>query len=738
MSSRPNTNERPVNAGPRVLRFDLYEVDLESGELRKDGRRARLQAQPMQLLTLLLQNPGKLVTREEVRRELWPTDTFVDFDRSLATAVNKIREALGDSAENPKFVETLPKRGYRFIGKLAPEPSLEFPAYSADVPARTGVSTSDTNEGIRILPSSRSLNWRTAAAWTLAGVILTAAAVLFWLTRDHSIDPTAWTVTQFTSFPGLEESPALSPDGSRIAFTWNGNGESNAQNGPGFDLYVKGLVGEATLRLTNHQSQWLSAAWSPDGTRIAFMRLAGPDTGLYVVPALGGAERKIRSTHTPYPDAAPISWSPDGNSIAYSDRLTNERGDRIFVASLSSDESHLFFHDPACKHEADLTFSHDGKRVAWVCVKRLDAFDLMVGDSAGKSRRLVAEVSKKVSRINWNASDTHLLITQTDAAASELYELNIKTGSLTKRPEAGTSVYSPTLNAKTGAIAWTVYRDQVNLWRKDLTNPDALLEPILTSSRRDNMASYSPDGRHIVFDSDRSGSWRVWLADADGSNLTTLSQGGSAGYPQWSSDSRHVAYQQVEGDVQSVYVVDIDERAPKKLQTRLQTTAFPFWSADGKSIYFQDFASFRQRYYRCSIDCNKNEVLVRDGAKSFNMRAAPDGEHWYYVRGDDPPRVYRESMKAGQIDGDSQPVEGLPVLAEPFLWVPGRNGIYFVAANKPKTVSYFDFITGNVRDLFTTDKPVTDGMSVSSDEKLLIVAQQGEKHSEIMLAQPKK
>src|SRR5580704_11985350 len=736
MSSFLNSGDRSPIPSPRILRFDSYEVDLQSGELRKGGRRVPLQAQPFQLLSLLVQSPGHLVTREEVRRELWPAYTFVDFDRSLATAVNKIREALGDSAESPKFVETLPRRGYRFIGKLAPEPSLEFPAYSADVPARTGVSTSDTNEGIRILPSSRSLNWRTAAAWTLAGVILTAAAVLFWLTRDHSIDPTAWTVTQFTSFPGLEESPALSPDGSRIAFTWNGNGESNAQNGPGFDLYVKGLVGEATLRLTNHQSQWLSAAWSPDGTRIAFMRLAGPDTGLYVVPALGGAENKIRSTHTPYALAAPISWSPDGKTIAYSDRLPDEVGDRMFVTSIDG-ESRLFFHDPACKHEGHLTFSHDGKNVAWLCVKRLDVLDLMVGDSLGKARRLVAEVSKRVSKIGWNASDTHLLITQADPVASELYDLNLKNGAITKRPEAGTSVFSLTLNPKTGAIAWTAYRDQVNLWRKDLTNQDSPLEPILASSRCDNMASSSPDGKHIVFDSNRSGVWSVWLADADGSNLSRLSQGGSAGYPRWSPDSRHLAYHQVEGDLQSVYVVDINERASTKLLTRLDNTAWPFWSADGKFIYFQDFSSFRQRYYRCSIDCNKNEVLVRDGAKSFNIRAAPDGEHWYYVRGDDPPRVYRESMKAGQIDGDSQPVEGLPVLAEPFLWVPGRNGIYFVAANKPKTVSYFDFITGNVRDLFTTDKPVTDGMSVSSDEKLLIVAQQGEKHSEIMLAQPK-
>ena len=91
------------------IAFDQFEADLRSGELRKHGKRIRLQAQPFQLLAILLEHPGEVVTREEVCQELWPGDTFVDFDHSLAAAVNKVREALGDSAENPRFVETLPR-----------------------------------------------------------------------------------------------------------------------------------------------------------------------------------------------------------------------------------------------------------------------------------------------------------------------------------------------------------------------------------------------------------------------------------------------------------------------------------------------------------------------------------------------------------------------------------------------------------------------------------------------------
>src|SRR5207302_8461801 len=102
----------------RRRQFGPFEADLHSGELRKNGRKVRLQAQPFQLLAMLLERPGELVTREEICQKLWSGDTFVDFDHSLGTAVNKIREVLNDSAAEPRYIETLPRRGYRFIGQL--------------------------------------------------------------------------------------------------------------------------------------------------------------------------------------------------------------------------------------------------------------------------------------------------------------------------------------------------------------------------------------------------------------------------------------------------------------------------------------------------------------------------------------------------------------------------------------------------------------------------------------------
>lgn len=128
----------------RLLRFGVFEVDLDAGELRKNGARVRLQEQPFQVLISLLQNSGQVVTRDQLREKIWPSDTFVDFDHSLNTAVNKIRESLGDSASSPRFVETLARRGYRFIAPVNRGPALEVPAAeNRDVSNRAEASAID-------------------------------------------------------------------------------------------------------------------------------------------------------------------------------------------------------------------------------------------------------------------------------------------------------------------------------------------------------------------------------------------------------------------------------------------------------------------------------------------------------------------------------------------------------------------------------------------------------------------
>ncbi len=139
------SNDSPPNNEGKLLRFGVFEVDLSAGELRKSGKRIRLQEQPFQVLVTLLENAGRVVTRDDLRQNIWPADTFVDFDHSLNTAVNKIRETLGDSASSPRFVETLARRGYRFI---APVEGTPAPQVSSSIAPSAAGSTTGTQIGI--------------------------------------------------------------------------------------------------------------------------------------------------------------------------------------------------------------------------------------------------------------------------------------------------------------------------------------------------------------------------------------------------------------------------------------------------------------------------------------------------------------------------------------------------------------------------------------------------------------
>jgi Tol biopolymer transport system component/DNA-binding winged helix-turn-helix (wHTH) protein len=314
----------PSATAPSTYRFGVFEADLGTGELRKRGRRVPLQDQPFQVLALLLRHPGEIVTREELQRALWPADTFVEFEHGVNTAIKKLRQALGDSADNPRFIETLPRKGYRFI---APAENLTTPSVipvSAAIPGAAPVPAG--------VVRPRRLWWLLAGT----GLVVVAAGCTAWLLNrpGRAIVPVP---IPLTTYPGIQSSPSFSPEGDRVAFSWNGLKQDK------FDIYIKQIGEEEPARLTKDSADDFAPAWSPDGRWIAFLRRQpGGKCGVFLIPAVGGAERKLTEVAGEswwvFLWAGPISWHPTGKWLVVPDRNSAQEPYALFLVSFETGE----------------------------------------------------------------------------------------------------------------------------------------------------------------------------------------------------------------------------------------------------------------------------------------------------------------------------------------------------------------------------------------------------------------
>ena len=222
---------REGNQLPSSIRFGAFEVDIESRVLRKRGLNVKLRTQAFELLAELLQRPGEIVTREELQGRLWPSDTFVDFDRGLNKAINRLRDALGDSAEEPRFIETVPRRGYRFIGQIETQQRATDPPtpITAIIPAT------------HLRPA-----WTWVRRMVMAAPLITVG-IVFVLNVRHPAPTNQWFRSSLLPPPGASFLPrhfAMSQDGTRLVFSALGpDGRSS--------LWIRALSAAEAHRLDN-------------------------------------------------------------------------------------------------------------------------------------------------------------------------------------------------------------------------------------------------------------------------------------------------------------------------------------------------------------------------------------------------------------------------------------------------------------------------------------------------------
>ena len=327
---------------PKVVRFGLFELDLETRELRKSGVKIKLHEQPFQILAMLLERPGVLVTREELQKKLWPADTFVDFDLSLNSAVKKLRQALNDDSENPRYVETLYRRGYRFIGPV--NGSNGFSADPADL-LQSAASNGLSEPVLTRTTHPRSISNRRFVIYGAAAFLLIVAAVAgYRLTPSQP--PRVVGFTQITH-DGLFKTNLFS-DGERLYF-------SELQG----DRFVVNQVSAAGGETSSLPTPFANAGIlgvAPNGSALVVVSFQGTggDSKTWSLPLPSGPLRRIAE-----PRFDSVAWSPGGSQAVFSD------GGQIFLAKSDLSEPRKLAAPGG--YISNLSFSPDGRRLRSTC-----------------------------------------------------------------------------------------------------------------------------------------------------------------------------------------------------------------------------------------------------------------------------------------------------------------------------------------------------------------------------------
>jgi Tol biopolymer transport system component/DNA-binding winged helix-turn-helix (wHTH) protein len=690
--------------------FGAFELDPRSHELRRSGVRVKIQDQPFLVLVKLLERPGQLVSREELRAALWNGDTFVDFDTGLNTAVKRLREALGDSAESPAFVETLPRLGYRFVA-----------------PVRVA---SPGPEQCQFVQSKGKLLWRRWSAVT--GLLLVAAsATIFYLRSRGSTLTTGIEVVPLTGMAEMENDAAFSPDGNHVAFTVS---EPDDRAG----VYIIVIGGEKPLRLTGDSSD-CCPVWSPDGRAVAFVRLEQTSYTIYSVSALGGTPKVLysnRSDLSGHVGMRPaFSWSPDGNELAVTTVSPPLGRPAITLISLADGASRPITLPPRDYSDWCPAFSPDGKSVAFLRASGpgLDEDIYVVPVTGGQGKRLTFDSRQLGEGLAWTPDSRDIVFSSWRAGAGTLWRVPASGGSPQRVEGVGTSAIYPAIALNGQRLAYTSDSGRMSVARVNLSDSKHVTGPpqILLSSKGGlGLSSFSADGKRLAFESAQSGYDEIWTAANDGSNPTQLTfLKGVSGTPHWSYDGRSVTFDYRPAEQSEIYIADVSGGPPRLFQTNPGANNFvPSWSRDGHWMYFaSSHGQESVQVWKAHYPEGAVIQLTRHGG-TFPLEGA-DG-YLYYSKSFRSDEIWKIP-----IDGGSE----TPVLKEPDLdcfcnWALAPTGIYFIV-KKPgqqRSLSFYDFSDKTITDVLRLQKPASDP-ALSPEGKVLIFPQTDELDRTIML-----
>jgi Tol biopolymer transport system component/DNA-binding winged helix-turn-helix (wHTH) protein len=759
------------NPAKHFYEFGPFRVDTQKHRLLRNGELVPLSSKALETLIVFLQHPNQTLEREALMQAVW-ADTFVE-DANLTVAVSQLRKALGHGVAG-EYIETVPRAGYRFVADVRevhehptpliiekrtrshtvieeeeqPESSEAVPVVLPDLRVNHRGTLAKDGAGVRVGAQVWPRTNRLITLALVLTVIIVGLWVYFYRSRLNTLSRSASKssmssvkMTLLTSFPGREEWPTFSPDGNQLAFMWSG------EKGDNMDVYVKLTDAGAPLRLTSHPGLDNSPTWSPDGKYVACTRFDKGQSAIFIIPALGGPERKLLSlgfeSHW-FGNYAGVVWSPDGQSVAFPDKSSPLELHGIFIASVETGEKRRLTSPPA-QYLGDWfpAFSPDGRTLAFTRSSSEGTADVyLVPVVGGEPRRLTFDNTWTVGPV-WTPDGSSIVFFSLRGGTLRLWKVSAS-GGVPELLAIGGETFMvqqhpspPSISRRGKRILFAKYFEDINIWRTEVsksTGRGTSPTKLISSTQYDGAPQFSPDGQKIVFQSERSGLSDIWICDREGANARQLTflGGPLVGTPRWSPDGRYIAFDARAEGHSDIYLVDAEGGRPRRITTETSNDVVPSWSRNGRFVYFaSNRTGTRPEIWKAPVAGGEAQQVTKQGG--FAAFESPDGKYLYYAKLD-VAGLWRIPLEGGH---ESLVLDQLKP-REWGYWAVADDGIYFInSESKPHaTIEFFAFATSRLTSIATIEKePINwaSNLAVSPDGRWILYTQVDQSDSDIML-----
>ena len=741
-------SSRNASSSLRCYRFGSFTVDPSERRLEYNGACVVLTPKAFETLLLLLENGGHLLGKEHLMRSLWP-DSIVE-EANLAHYISQLRSVLQERSPGEKFIETVPKLGYRFVapverirasegepGRLAPAPD-------------TGIVQQDQSRlpsilGDPVEPAPR-LRRR---VWILSAVLMTfLAATVWWLVRPTRESKSALIAVPFTTYPGLEVDPTFSPDGNQVAFA----GFLDEKD-PNVDIYVKSVGSEKALRLTFAPDLDVQPSWSPDGSYIAFIRLRGDRSTIYTVPPLGGVERKVHATKRlwkPGLNGRLLTCTPDSKGFVISESRSPEDPNSLLLVKLNSGEKVRLTSPPAgAIGDCDPVFSPDGRILTFCRVQAGQSVSDLYRVELSSDFAPVSEPAPLTDRMPVRHRDIHGHAWSTDGReiiaslrrgfhTRDFWRIPVDEPQRSTRLElAGEGGVWPIISGPSRRMIYVQEQPGVaSIWYLEdpgHSKQQAVPTRLFASTQCEGLCQVSPDGAKVAFESVRTGFSEICVSNSDGSGFLRLTDydGPRCAFPAWSPDSQWIAYEARPEGQSEIYMISPEGGQPQRITHDPGDDLGPTWSHDGRWIYFTSNRTGQWQVWKMPTGGGDSAQVTKQGG--WYPKVSVDGRTLFF--GKPPPEsgVYRMPVEGGE-------EELFLSDARMDLFAPAANGYYFWPLKGSEfgvpdsSMVFLDSSTGARRVVTVTDQLPTS-VSPFPDGKRVMFSQMAHVFADLYLVE---